>query len=381
MPSTYQLLLDGKGADADLYTAVATLEVEENLDLPGAVQLTLPVSRTDDGDLTYVSDDRFRPLANLAVVAGVGGGAGPQCIFDGYVLAHKLHLEAGTTNSTLVVWGQDASWLMNLEEKVKEWVDVTDADVANAIFGAYGVQPADDNTADDSPSHTEAGHSLMQRGSDIQFLRTLARRNGKVCRVGCADQAGKRTGYFARPKLEGDPAAVLTVTDPVKWTVNALDLSWDATLPTKVAARQALFTDKDADGVAAETADTGLPLLGDRGLADFTGKPLTVLLTAPVDDGGELLLRARSLLRESAWFVRCEGEADVARLGVVLRAAAVVRVDGAGALHSGKYLVWSVRHTITADAHRMRFVLVRNAVGKAPGGGAGGLLGHLAGAL
>jgi hypothetical protein len=381
MPSTYQLLLDGKGADPDLYTAVASLEVEENLDLPGAVQLTLPVSRTDDGDLTYASDDRLRPLANLAVVAGVGGGAAAQCIFDGYVLSHKLHLEAGATNSTLVVWGQDASWLMNLEEKVKEWVDVTDADVANAIFGAYGVQAAADNTADDSPSHTEAGHSLMQRGSDIQFLRTLARRNGKVCRVACADQAGKRTGYFARPKLDGDPAAVLTVTDPDKWTVNALDLSWDATLPTKVAARQALFTDKDADGVSAEVTDTGLPALGDRGLADFTGKPLTVLLTAPVDDGGELLLRARSLLRESAWFVRCEGEADMARLGVVLRAGAVVRVDGAGALHSGKYLVWSVRHTITADAHKMRFVLVRNAVGKAPGGGAGGLLGQLAGAL
>ena len=28
-----------------------------------------------------------------------GGGAGPatQCIFDGYVLSHKLHLETGTT--------------------------------------------------------------------------------------------------------------------------------------------------------------------------------------------------------------------------------------------------------------------------------------------
>jgi hypothetical protein len=45
-------------------------------------------------------------------------------------------------------------------------------------------------------------------------------------------------------------------------------------------------------------------------------------------------------------------------------------------VHSGKYFVWSIRHTITQDTHRMRFVLTRNAVGPAPPaeGGLGGLL-------
>ena len=273
---------------------------------------------------------------------------------------------------------------MNLQETVKEWVDVTDADVANAIFGNYGITPSSDNLADDSPSHAESGHSLMQRASDIQFLRTLARRNGKFCRVACADQPGKRTGYFSKPNLDGTPAAVLSLNDLQAWTVSALDLSWDATLPTAVVARQALFTDSDEDGVSADTSDSGLAPMGSRGLAALTGKPMTVYVSAPVDSGGELSMRAASLLRESGWFVRCEGEADVARLGVVLRAGAIVSVVGIGTLHSGSYLVWSVRHTITADAHKMKFVLVRNAVGPAPSGGAGGLaglVGQAAGAL
>ncbi|HEY1431479.1 MAG TPA: contractile injection system protein, VgrG/Pvc8 family [Stellaceae bacterium] len=404
MPGAYQILLNGKPADVDLYTVISSLEVEESLDMPGAVQLTLPIARSSDGDLIYVSDDRFAPLANIAVVAtpgdagaadaigdavgaaasafgaGPGKGSGAQCIFDGYVLSQKVHLETGITNSTLVVWGQDASWLMNLEEKVKEWVDVTDADVANAIFGDYGIAPADENSTDDSPSHTEAGHSLMQRGSDIQFLRTLARRNGKFCRVVCADTPGARIGYFAKPKLDGDPVVTLTLNDPQNWTVTSLDLDWDATRPTKVVARQALFTDDDPDGVSAEISDTGLPSLGDRSLADFTGKPMTVLLAAPVDDGGELTLRARSLLRESTWFARCEGEIDVERLGVVLRAGMVVAVVGLGALHSGRYLVWSVQHTITQDSHVMNVVLKSNAVGGAAGAGASALA-QLAGAL
>ena len=304
MANTFRLLMDGTAADADLYGQIASLEVEENADLLGAIQLNLPVDRSDAGDLTFVNDDRLKPFANLAVVATPDGGS-DECIFDGYVLSHKLHIQRGTTASTLQVWGQDASWLMNLEEKVKEWLDVTDADVAGSIFGDYGISPAADNTQDDSPSHTEDGHSLMQRASDIQFLRTLARRNGKLCRVACTDTPGQRTGYFAKPKLDGDPVVTLNLNDPEAWTVDALDFDWDVSRPTAVKARQALFNDSDEDGVSADTTDSGLSALEARALADFSGKTMTVLLTAPVDDAQELSLRAQSLLREAGWFVRC----------------------------------------------------------------------------
>src|SRR4029077_15930992 len=48
-----------------------------------------------------------------------------------------------------------------------------------------------------------------------------------------------------------------------------------------------------------------------RTLAAFTGKPMTVLLATAVDSAGELTQRAQGVLRESGWFLRCEGEADV----------------------------------------------------------------------
>ncbi len=375
MASTYRLILNGTAADSTLYGDLALLEVEENADLPGAIQLNLPVSRSEAGDLTYVNDDRLQPFANLAVVA-TAEGKPDECIFDGYVLAHKLHLETGVTNAALQVWGQDASWLMNLEEKVREWVNVTDASVANTLFGEYGFSPSPDNTEDDSPSHTEDGHSLMQRTSDIQFLRNLARRNGKLCRVACSTTPGQRIGYFAKPKLAGNPVVTLTLNDPVTWVINALDLDWDVTRPSAVKASQALFNDSSEDGISVETDDAGLNLLDDRSLTSFAGRPMTVLLTTPVDDAGELELRAKSLLREANWFAKCEGEADVSRLNAILRVGTVVQLDGIGSLNSGKYYVWSVRHRITSDSHKMKFTLVRNAIGPSPTGGGflGGLL-------
>ncbi|WNG35771.1 phage late control D family protein [Archangium violaceum] len=371
MASTYQLLVDGTPVEADLYEALGSIEVEENADLPGAIQLNLPVSRDEAGDLTYVADSRFKPYANLALVVEVEDRPA-ECIFDGYVLSHKLHLQRGTVASTLQVWGQDASWLMNLEEKSREWVDVTDAAVANALFGEYGIQPSPDNDADDSPAHTESGHTLMQRATDIQFLRKLARRSGKLCRVVCTQKAGQRTGYFARPDLSAEPSVILPLNDPEAEVVTALDFEWDVSRPTDVAAQQVLTQGSASESASGDASDSGLQPLDERGLADFAGRPMKVMLTTTVDDAGELQQRARALLRESGFFSRCTGEVDVAALKAVLRVGTVVRIDGAGSLHSGKYLVWSVRHTITADSHRMGFVLVRNAVGPAPSGSGGG---------
>jgi phage protein D len=373
--SSLRVAFDGTPADDDFYTKLATLEVEENADLPGALQMRIPVTTGDAGDLTMVGNDRFKPFANVTVVVTPDGG-GAQCLFDGYLLSYKLHLETGAVASTLDMWGQDASWLMNLEERVREWSDVTDGDVANAIFGDYGVTPDDQNTSDDSPMHTEDGHTLMQRASDIVFLRRLAHANGKLCRVACRDTPGARYGTFARPKLDGDPDVTISMADPTNPGIDALDVAYDVTRPTTVKARQALFDDSSEDGAGVEETDSGLAPLDARTPADFAGRPMTALLTAPVDSADELSFRAKAMLADAAWFVRCEGEADAGKLGTVLRVGMIAEVDGIGALHSGKYLVWSVRHTITGVSHTMKFVFVRNAVGP-PSAAGGGLLGGL----
>ena len=57
------------------------------------------------------------------------------------MLAQNVHLDTGTASSTVKVWGQDPTWLMNATEQVHEWVDVTDGAVANTIFGTYGFTP------------------------------------------------------------------------------------------------------------------------------------------------------------------------------------------------------------------------------------------------
>lgn len=371
--SSYQVIFNKSPADQTFYDMISKLEIEENADLPDAISLQLPVS-AQDGELSWVGDARIAPYSNVAVVITPDGDGGPQCIFDGYVLSQKIRVPSGPAGATVDVWGQDASVLMGLTEMAKEWSGMTDSDVAAAIFGNYGATPSPDNGNDVSPAHSPDEHTLMQRGSDIDFLRRLARRTGRWCRVTCADKPGQRIGYFAMPSLTAPPAVTIDLNDSTKASVPVLDFSWDATRPTKVAARQASLTDSDQDGVSADTADSGLAPLDAQTLTAFAGKDKTVILTAAADTA-ELPQRASGLLREAGWFAKCEGTADIAVLKQVLRVGTVVAVEGCGSLLSGPYLVWSVRHSITTQAHSMAFVLVRNAMGPAPApAGGGGLL-------
>lgn len=356
--SKYQLLLDGTAVESEVYDALSSVEVEENADVPAALRLKLPIT-TKGKDLTWVNDGRLKPFTNVAVVITPESGS-KQCIFDGYVLSHRIHLEPGITASTLEVTAQDASVLMALEEKTREFSGMTHGEVANQIFQEYGFEAASGNTEDDSPSATEDTHTLMQRGTDGDFLARLARRTGRWCRVVCAEAAGRRTGYFAIPDLKGDSAIVLDLNTPEKSQVKALDFAWDVARPTQVTARKASFS--DTEPVNADTGDSGLPPLDARDLETFAGRSRSVLLTAAADDP-ELAGRARGLLREAGWFARCEGTTNLALTKIVLRVGAVVGIEGVGSLLSGNHLVKRVQHTITSNSHEMAFTLVRNAVG------------------
>jgi hypothetical protein len=375
LSTLFDIVIGGSSAK-DFDSDIVEIEVEENADLPGAFSITLPVATTATSDYDTVSDPRLAPLSNIAVTAQAADGV-TQCLIDGYVLAQHIHLDTGTAKSTIKVWGQDASWLMNTTEQAKEWADVTDGAAANTIFGNYGFTPDPGNLDDDSPAHTADGATLMQRASDAQFLRALARRSGKWFRVFCTDTPGSRTGFFAAPNLSADPAATLVLNDAAAANVSELDISFDVMRPSAVAAFQALFTDADGDasGAGGNFTDDGLPAMSDQGLATVAGGAVTALLTTPAADSGTITQRANALLREAGWFVRCQGATDAALLGSILRVGQVVALGAAGAIHSGNYLVWSVRHRITAEKHEMHFVLVRNAMGKPPAASPAGGLG------
>jgi hypothetical protein len=336
-------------ADPDM-AAATTVEVYERLGEATTYRLRYDTD-ISAGDLPLLVDSRLDPGTLLSVLVPVGSTA--HCLVKGPVHGQQIRLQHGGAGSWVEVLGSDTTVAMDRETRTTIWADVTDGDAVSTILANYGYTPDVQST---SASHPETKHTLVQRDSDLRFVRRLARRNGFLFWVTC-DSLGVETAHFTRPPLDGQAEAelVINLDSP---SLQAVDLTWDVERPTSVVGTQLdLNTKENLDGDVAATPQT---ILGDSSLADITGDTRSVHLSAPVDDAGDLQTRGEGILIESDWFIRATCQTTLQTLGKLVRAHTVVELKGAGSRHSGKYLVAAVRHTIDAATHTMDLTLVRN---------------------
>jgi phage protein D len=339
-------------ADAQLAQA-SVVEVLERMGEPTTFRMRLEVD-IKSGDLPMLRDGRLDPGTMIQVLSVKDGTA--DCLVKGPVHGQQIRLLHGGTGSYVDVMGTDTSVMMDRAVKAKVWDAVRDSDVFSQIVAPYGLTP----DAQDTPAmHEEAKHTLVQHDSDLRFVRRLARRNGCLFWVS-ANPLGVQTAHFRRPPLDAPPATKLVINLATP-NLNVLDINWDVERPTSATSWELDLGNKSTmDGSVTRSPQK---LLGDKGLADITGDTRSALVTAPVDDAGDLKSRSEAALIESDFFVTVTGETTVHALGAILHAHTIVEVQGTGKRHSGPYFVSSVRHLIDAVTHRMEFELVRNGWG------------------
>jgi hypothetical protein len=347
---TRQIAILAGGAPAEDLAAADRVEVQERIGEPATFRLRYPLDEVD-GDFPLLVDGRVGAGGELTVAASARDAQ--AVLVKGQVYGHRVHVVHGLRDAWVEIVGGDKSMEMDREIKAKAWSDLTVSDVVSAILSEYGLTPQVDSIA---TTHTEANHALVQRDTDLRFVRRLARRYGCWFRVD-TDLDDVTTGYFQRPALDGEPAVTLTINGDQP-TVSELDIEWDVERPGAAMASQLTLRGKQTlDG---QVARSPLSPLGGLAFADVTA-PRPVQIVAPTDDAGDLTARAEAALIDGGWFVRARGQTSAHALGSILRAHTVIAVGGLGTRHSGKYVVAAVRHVIDAVSHVMEFELVRNA--------------------
>jgi phage protein D len=345
----------GDQPDAALSDA-AWVEVHERMGEMTKYRIRYDID-VKQGDFPDLTDRSSIDAGNvLAVIAPLKGKN--NYLVKGPVTGQKVYFRHGVGGSYVEVEGSDSSIKMARQTQAVVFTDQTDSDAVSQILGSaqYGFTPDVDST---QAGHFEVKHTLVQRASDLEFVRRLARRNGFMFWVDC-DATGTETAHFKRPNLSGKSGLNLDINLDTN-NLGSLELSWDVERSTSVEAAELNLNDKTVlDG---NVSSSPLTSLGSQSLADITGDVRSGHLHAPVDDAGDLKARGEGALIEAAWFVRATGKTSVNALGDVLRANTIVKLRGVGSRHSGNYYVAAVRHTIDPSAHHMEFELVRNGWG------------------
>ncbi len=358
---SYTLTVDGSPASAAVLGAVKQIEVEDHAAMADMLRLRLAVAVKEDGSgWTLLDDQVFTRLANLKLSVTVGSGSAIPLI-SAYVIEVGTIFSNEPGGSLLTITAMDPTVLMHLEETVKPWPNMTDSDVASAIFSdsKYRFTPVVESTR---WSRQENDHTLIQRGTDIQFLHQLADRNGYECFVEMSD-GGEVEGHFHPPKKDGQPQGTLTVNMGAATNVNKFQAKFDMLGPTTAKAATLDPDDGSAQsGQADDTTQAGG--MGDQPSVP-ADRPRRVLLSQlGMAQSGEVQRYAQSVVDRSSWSIVAEGEVNTVAYGGVLKAKKPVMVRGVGRQLSGRYYVERVLHIIGSDgSYVQRFTLRRNATG------------------
>ena len=165
-----------------------SLEVELDTELASMFRLHLAIRR-QDGIWTYLDDERFSIWQPMTIQAGFEDGM--EDLIAGYITHVRPDFDPDLSRCGLEIWGIDNTALMDREEKLHAWPNEKDSSIATQIFGLYGFSSVVDDT---QVVHDEAVSTIIQRETDIQFLKRLALRNGFECYV------EGTTGFFRKPR-------------------------------------------------------------------------------------------------------------------------------------------------------------------------------------
>jgi phage protein D len=211
----------------------------------------------------------------------------------------------------------------------------------------------------------------VQRGTDIQFIRDLAQKNGMEFYFE-TDDSGTSNAYFRAPQLSGTPQPDLAIQFGDKSNLKRFDAHLTGQRPLNVKAAQIDVSANTAN--VATAADTQLTKLGATDANTLIGAPLgslvvpteaqaqMLVLGPPTSDAAEMQTFVQAVRDEAAWFISASGEINGDAYQSVLRPRRLVLVKGAGSAFSGKYYVTRVVHEMNHEGdYIQRFQARRNA--------------------
>lgn len=381
----YEIAFNDEAVDEDFYGDVESLTVEENSTMASTMRMRLAITLDDNGVWDYLDDSRLEVFTKVSVRVGFTGGAGLagalssalggggddglERVFTGYITAVNAIWGSDPGSPHLEIEAMDTSVLMSLEEKIATWPNLSDSDIVQQILSGYGVTANIDTTP---TVHQENDTTIVQRTSDIQFVRDLAQRNGLEFYFETDKDSGEVNAFMRTPQLEGTPQPDLAIQFGEESNLNSLVAHVNGQRPLSVKTQQ--IDVKANSPNSAQVGDTQLTKLGATDANALIGGPLGALVTpkdtlaqmllagTPTSDATELQTHAQAVRDEAAWLITASGEINSEAYQTVLRPHRMVLVKGAGSRYSGKYYVTQVTHELLADGtYSQKFEARRNA--------------------
>src|SRR5712691_8921683 len=168
----FKMFFDGVSATTEQLDEVDEIVVDQAVDRAWEARLKIPVCVNNDGKWEGEEEAWMKVFTRIRVEVNPGAGKFVPLI-DGPVVGFDSARSAYPGKSVVTVVVHDDSALLNREAKVDVQTGQTDSDLARLIFSDAQLVP----DVDPTPPQPDPNGASVRRGTPMQYLRELARRN------------------------------------------------------------------------------------------------------------------------------------------------------------------------------------------------------------
>ena len=362
----FKMWFDGKSATQEQLDKVDEVTVSQIIDRAWEARIKIPVCVNNDGKWEGENEAWMKAFTRIRVEVNPGNGKFVPLI-DGPVVAFDSERSAQPGKSVVIVVVQDDSALLNREVKIDVQSGKTDSDLAREMFNVFtGTPQIDDTPAQPNPI-TDAS---VQRGTPMQYLRELARRNQNWhAYVLPGKTEGASIGCFRKFPEDTDGLPEMTLLG-LDRNIENFNVNNRAQNPCKV---RASTLDVDHSTVNTNAASyQEAPLMGDQPADGGSTNQATCLLPPGQSDRVDVTTATQGAAANSGFSLEARGNVVPFCYPAVLSPYRWVVVKISDSELSTKYLIHQVTHTLTRSVYRQVFTMKGNAVSKAAGGSASG---------
>lgn len=375
---------------SDAVGKIRKLEVDERADDVSSFAMTLDMAPGEE-DWTQLSDGRFALLHRVTIGFGLGDAdsqapSTKDIVFDGYITAvEPVFGPDRTSDSSLEISGLDAGCVMHLEERQRRFEGMPDSEIVKQIYAEYGFATPSDTIEATKPNRDPDRGTMLQRGTDADFIRMLARRNGFEAYIERAPgdvkegavAAAECNGHFHRPRPDGTAQPTLALTPHQTPTLIEMRARWESHRPAQIRADH--IDERTRRLRSATITDPRFPRMGTTGRGDIIKARLAAIVPTRTDllptglayvdvphEDNEVNNLAWADFLAADWLVSATARVRASMYPQILRARRPVDVKGAGKLLDGTWYVKSVRHRWSwqdeQDHYELDTELVRDAL-------------------
>lgn len=352
----YRVFFNNNPAPREQLDRIEELTVEQEIDMAWEARIQIPIGTDANGNWSGEDEEFMQPFTPVRIEIKVGDGNFVPLI-DGPIVNADSGMSTEPGQSMLTLTVQDNSVFLNREDSIFRFENLLDHEIASQIFGE--AEQITSTDIEETPSPTSGSTPVVvQRGTEMQLLRFLARRQGMHAYVLPGDAPGASVGCFKTFPTEPDGLPLLTLTGSDR-NLTSFNPRTNAQRPARVTAYSVSLLDKTI--TRSTSSFDSLDLLGEEQSFQQAENTANQILCPSSEDAVDLDRAVQAEALNSSFATEVTGSIMSDCYAGVLTPYRIVTVSGVNRRQSGNYLIHQVTHQLTRSGYSQSFTLKRNA--------------------